>query len=101
MARFKRCRIAWVRTAASGADGPTESPGAHDARGPPGRRADLAYSKAGRLLPLSPAVRDVLARRLAARFEGCPLVFHHAGRPIGDWRKRWAKASGRRASQAS
>jgi integrase len=50
-------------------------------------------TKAGRLLPLSPALREVLERRHAARRDGCPLVFHYRkGQPVGDWRKTWAKA---------
>jgi integrase len=31
-------------------------------------------------------------RRLAMRRLDTPLVFHVAGRPVGDWRKRWARA---------
>jgi integrase len=34
-------------------------------------------TKAGRLLLLSPALREVLERRRAARREDCPLVFHY------------------------
>lgn len=48
--------------------------------------------KSGRLLPVSPPLRDVLARRLQARRLDTPLVFHRNGRPIGDWRKRWYAA---------
>ncbi len=51
-------------------------------------------TKAGRLLPLSPALREVLERRLAARRDDCPLVFYYRdGLPVGDWRKTWAKAA--------
>jgi integrase len=50
-------------------------------------------SKEGRLLPLSPPLREVLRRRLTARRLDTALVFHHrGGHPIGDWRKTWRKA---------
>jgi integrase len=57
-------------------------------------RLDPARSKTktGRLLPISSQLRGVLGRRLAARRLGQDLVFHVNGRPIGDWRKSWARA---------
>jgi len=60
-------------------------------------RPERSKTKAGRLLPLSPPLRDVLARRQAVRRLDTPLVFHRKGRPIGDWRKTWdgaGKAAG-------
>ena len=39
-----------------------------------------------------PALRAVIERRLAKRRLDTPLVFHVDGRPMGDWRKRWARA---------
>ena len=54
----------------------------------PGR----SKTKAGRLLPMSPPLRDVLGRRLAARRLDTPLVFHREGVAIGDWRKSWNRA---------
>ncbi len=51
---------------------------------------ERSKTKTGRLLPLSPPLRDVLSRRLAARRLDTPLVFHHkGGQPVGDWRKTW------------
>jgi integrase len=42
---------------------------------------------------LSPPLREVLARRMAARRLDTPLVFHYDdGKPIGDWRKVWKRA---------
>jgi len=51
-------------------------------------------TKTGRIFPLSllPPLRDVVARGLQARRLDTPLVFHKHGRPIGDWRKSWARA---------
>lgn len=54
---------------------------------------ERSKSKEGRLLPLSPPLREVLGRRLAARRLDTLLVFHHRrGQPIGDWRKTWWRA---------
>ncbi len=53
---------------------------------------ERSKTKAGRVLPLSPPLREVLARRLQARRLDTPLVFHKDGRPIGDWRKSWDRA---------
>jgi integrase len=39
-----------------------------------------------------PALRALIERRLAVRRLDTPLVFHVNGRPMGDWRKRWARA---------
>ena len=43
-----------------------------------------------RVTPRSPALRGVIERRLTKRRLDTPLVFHVDGRPMGDWRKRWA-----------
>jgi integrase len=54
---------------------------------------ERSKSKQGRLLPLSPPLREVLGRRLTARRLDTVLVFHHhSGQPIGDWRKTWRRA---------
>lgn len=53
---------------------------------------ERSKTKAGRLLPLSAPLRDVLSRRLARRRLDSRLVFHKNGRPIGDWRKSWTSA---------
>jgi len=57
-------------------------------------RLDPARSKTKRtrLLPLSAPLREVMARRLSARRLDTPAVFHHRGRPVGDWRKSWHAA---------
>jgi integrase len=57
-------------------------------------RLDPAFSKTkkGRVLPIPSPLRVVLERRLARRRIDCPLVFHVDGQPMGDWRKKWAKA---------
>src|SRR5262249_46389287 len=56
---------------------------------------ERSKSKDGRLLPLSPPLREVLGRRQAARRLDIVLVFHHGGgKPIGDWRKTWRRACG-------
>jgi integrase len=60
---------------------------------------ERSKTKAGRLLPLSPPLRDVLARRWHARLidrrgdvRVTDLVFHKKGQLIGDWRKTWDAA---------
>jgi integrase len=57
-------------------------------------RLDPAASKTkkGRVVPIPAPLRVVLDRRLAKRRDGCPLVFHVTGHPMGDWRKPWAQA---------
>ena len=40
---------------------------------------DRSKTKIGRLLPLSPPLRDVVSRRVAVRRLDTPLVFHHNG----------------------
>jgi integrase len=46
----------------------------------------------GRALALVGSLRAVMERRLRARRLDCPLIFHRAGRPIGEFRKAWATA---------
>jgi len=63
------------------------------------------HSKNGepRILPLTPALTAIIERRWAARQEMipdgsvtiCPFVFHHRGRPVGDFRKAWGEACGK------
>lgn len=47
----------------------------------------------GRVLALEGPLRAIIERRLAARRLDSTLIFHRRGRPIGDIRKRWKKAS--------
>jgi integrase len=49
------------------------------------RRGVLAY---GRI----PALQAVIEGRLGKRRLDTQLIFHVDGRPMGDWRKRWARA---------
>jgi integrase len=53
---------------------------------------DFSKTKKGRVVPIPAPLRVVLERRFAKRRLDCPLVFHVNGRPMGDWRKTWAKA---------
>ena len=54
---------------------------------------ERAKTRRGRALPLSPPLRELLARRLALRRLDTPLVFHRAGNPIKGFRKAWATAA--------
>jgi integrase len=45
-----------------------------------------------RILPLNDELYAVFQRAAARRWEGCPYVFHHQGKPIGDFRKAWCEA---------
>jgi integrase len=53
---------------------------------------DRSKTKAGRLLPMSQPLKEVLQRRVAARRLDKPLVFHRDGEPVIDWRKAWEAA---------
>ena len=55
-------------------------------------RPELSKNYAGRVLPLSEPLREMLERRWKARSLTCPRVFQKYGQPIGDWRKTWARA---------
>jgi len=55
--------------------------------------ASLAKSKRAQVLPLSPRLREILARRAARRRLDCPLVFHVDRRPMYQrWQKVWVTA---------
>jgi integrase len=45
-----------------------------------------------RRIAITPEMEVILARRRAARVEGCDLIFHHDGQPIVDYRKCWHTA---------
>lgn len=45
-----------------------------------------------RTIALTPELEEIIARRRAARVEGCGLIFHHDGQPITDFRKSWQTA---------
>jgi integrase len=60
---------------------------------------ERSKTKAGRLLPLSPPLRQVLDRRWQARLierrgevRVIDLVFHKGGQHLRDWRKTWYRA---------
>ncbi len=55
-------------------------------------RPELSKNKDGRVLALSPPLKDLIERRWLARALGSPFVFHMNGRPVGDWRKSWKRA---------
>jgi len=57
-------------------------------------RLDAARMKSKKVhvIPIGPDLLAVLQRRLSARRLDLPLVFHHRGRAIGDWRKSWKNA---------
>ncbi len=55
-------------------------------------RPEKSKNAAGRVLPLSGELADVMARAAAARRLDCPFVFHDAGRPIVDFRGAWTAA---------
>jgi integrase len=46
----------------------------------------------GRTIPLEGELRTVIERRIKARRLDSELIFHRAGRPIRDFRKRWLRA---------
>jgi integrase len=45
-----------------------------------------------RSIVLTPELDAIIARRRAARVEGCELIFHHSGHAIVDYRKCWQTA---------
>jgi integrase len=55
-------------------------------------RPQISKNHAGRILSLSPALREIIERRQAARHDLVPLVFHRKGKPVMDFRKTWYKA---------
>jgi integrase len=46
----------------------------------------------GRMIPLTGPLRAIIERRLRARRLDCPLIFHRAGRRVGEFRKAWRTA---------
>ena len=62
-------------------------------------RAENAKNGEARMIPLEGELAEVVARRRTARqveIDGtvmiCSLIFHRAGREIGDFRKAWSRA---------
>lgn len=54
--------------------------------------AELSKNNEERLLPVEAELAAIIERRLTLRRLDCPFIFHHHGRPIGDFRKVWRKA---------
>jgi integrase len=55
----------------------------------PGRSAK---NRKPRTIPIRGDLEPIIQRRIAARRLDCPLIFHRAGLPVGDFRKIWKKA---------
>ena len=53
---------------------------------------ERSKTKAGRLLPISQPLKEVLQRRIATRRLDCLMVFHRDGEAVIDWRKAWKAA---------
>lgn len=59
-------------------------------------RPEIEKTKKPRPIPIAGKLVAIFERRLQKRRLDCPFIFHHQGRPIGDFRKRWR--SGLRAA---
>jgi integrase len=55
-------------------------------------RPEHSKNKHGRVLPLVGELATILERRWTLRRLDCPHIFHHDGKPIGDFRKSWKRA---------
>jgi integrase len=55
---------------------------------------ELSKNKKSRLLPLTGELAAIIQRARAKRRLDCPCIFHHSGKPIGDFRKAWHTACG-------
>jgi integrase len=51
-----------------------------------------AKTRRGRVIALAGEVRAIIERRVKARRLDCLLIFHRNGKPLGDFRKSWARA---------
>jgi integrase len=51
-----------------------------------------AKTRRGRMIALAGEVRAIIERSLKARRLDCLLIFHRNGKPVGDFRKVWARA---------
>jgi integrase len=52
-------------------------------------RAENSKNKKQRVLPLRGELAEILQRAKDRRKPDCFFVFHHKGKPIGDFRKAW------------
>jgi integrase len=55
-------------------------------------RLDASKNGERRTLPLRGDALEIVRRAQGRRVLGLPFVFHHHGRPIADFRKRWQRA---------
>jgi integrase len=55
-------------------------------------RPQISKNHDGRVLPLSRELKEIVARRSAARHELLPFVFHRKGRPVERFNKAWRTA---------
>ena len=55
-------------------------------------RPEHSKNKAGRILPLSGELLDIIERARERRRLDCPYVFHRDGNQVGDFRFSWNKA---------
>jgi len=56
-------------------------------------RPEVSKNKAGRILPLSGELLDIIERARTRRRLDCPSVFHRDGHQVGDFRFSWDKAT--------
>lgn len=56
-------------------------------------RPELSKNRQARTLPLTGELWDIIERARARRSLVTPLVFHRQGRPLGDFRVDWRKAT--------
>jgi integrase len=54
--------------------------------------ASVTKNGKARAIPVLGPFVEVLERRAARRHPTSPLIFHRHGKPLGDFRKRWARA---------
>jgi integrase len=46
---------------------------------------EITKNREQRIIALTPRLDEIITRRLGARVQGCPLVFHHDGKPITNY----------------
>jgi integrase len=56
-------------------------------------RPEVSKNRRARTLGLDGDLLDIMQRASNVRRLECPFVFHHDGKPIGDFRKPWHRAS--------
>lgn len=56
-------------------------------------RSENSKNKEARILPLNGRLWEIVQAKARERRLDCPFVFHHGGQKIGDFRKRWKRAT--------